>query len=305
MGRPLRMLVSDQKTAYHVISRTALLGLPFDDADKDMFVKILRKYASIYFADVLGFCFMSNHFHLVLQMHPEDYCSDEDIKNRFKMYYGKDLVFPEEKLSYFRKRWSNLSELVGEIKQTFSRNFNRKHSRKGTLWAERYKSVIVENGETLINCLAYVDLNPVRAGMVDVPEKYRWCSMGYHVQQKNKYNLLSLDFGLRDHGYKNDSEKFDDYRRYVYEIGLEIQTKSSGIKEKIVKKEKRRDFKLTKSDRFLYRTRYFTDSGIIGSKEFVKIHFIRFKHMFQSSLEKKPKKIRGFESMYSLRELRD
>jgi REP element-mobilizing transposase RayT len=146
MGRSLRMLVSDQKTAYHVISRTALLGLPFDDADKDMFVKILRKYASIYFADVLGFCFMSNHFHLVLQMHPEDYCSDKDIKNRFKMYYGKDQVFPEEKLSYFRKRWSNLSELVGEIKQTFSRYFNKKHSRKGTLWAERYKSVIVENG---------------------------------------------------------------------------------------------------------------------------------------------------------------
>jgi hypothetical protein len=141
--------------------------------------------------------------------------------------------------------------------------------------------------------------------MVKVPEKYRWCSMGYHVQQNNKFNLLSLDFGLRDHGYKRNCEKFDDYRRYVYEISLELETKGSGIKKKIVKKEKKRGFKLTKSDRLLYRTRYFTDSGIIGSKEFVKINCIRFKHMFQSSREKKPRKIKGFESMYSLRELRE
>jgi hypothetical protein len=57
--------------------------------------------------------------------------------------------------------------------------------------------VIVENGETLINCLAYIDLNPMRAGLVKRPEDYRWNSLGYHVQTGNKDNFLSLDLGPR------------------------------------------------------------------------------------------------------------
>ncbi len=91
MPRPLRMLVSDEKTAYHVISRTALLGLPFDDADNDMFVKILKRYTSIYFSDVLGFCCMGNHFHLVLQMYPEDHCTNQEIKNALK--YIMEMIY--------------------------------------------------------------------------------------------------------------------------------------------------------------------------------------------------------------------
>ncbi len=49
-----------------------------------------------------------------------------------------------------------------------------------------------------MNCLAYIDLNPVWAGIVDVPDAYRWSSLGYHSQTENKNNFLSLDFGLRE-----------------------------------------------------------------------------------------------------------
>jgi len=58
--------------------------------------------------------------------------------------------------------------------------------------------VIVEIGETLINCRADIDLNLVRAGIVEKPENYRWNSIGYHVQTDNQDDLLSLDFGLRE-----------------------------------------------------------------------------------------------------------
>jgi hypothetical protein len=60
--------------------------------------------------------------------------------------------------------------------------------------------VIVENGETLINCLAYIDLNPLRAGLVKRQEDYRWNSIGYHIQTGNKDNFLSMDFGLKEFG---------------------------------------------------------------------------------------------------------
>jgi putative transposase len=59
----------------------------------------------------------------------------------------------------------------------------------------------------LINCLAYIDLNPIRAGLVDRPEDYRWNSLGYHIQTGNKDNFLSLDFGLREFGVLDPEER--------------------------------------------------------------------------------------------------
>ena len=50
----------------------------------------------------------------------------------------------------------------------------------------------------MINCLAYIDLNPLRAGLVERPEDYRWNSLGYHIQTGNKDKFLSLDFGSRN-----------------------------------------------------------------------------------------------------------
>ncbi len=75
------------------------------------------------------------------------------------------------------------------------------------------------------------------------------------------------------------------------------------IDDKILEKERSREFELSRSDRFRYRTRYFTDSGIIGSKEFVSTNYQRFKHLFYSKHEKKPKPIKGLDGVYSLKRL--
>jgi hypothetical protein len=74
------------------------------------------------------------------------------------------------------------------------RYYNKRHHRRGYFWGDRFKSVIVDKGETLVNCLAYIDLNPLRAGIVDRPEDYRWNSLGYHLQTQNKDQFLSTDF---------------------------------------------------------------------------------------------------------------
>ena len=125
---------------------------------------------------------MGNHFHLLVKMIPEFKFTDEDIKERYFQFYGDEGVFAEGRLPYWRQKLSNLSEFIREIKVGFARFYNRRHHRRGYFWGDRFKSVIVENGETLINYLAYIDLNPLRAGLVDRPEEYRWNSLGYHVQ---------------------------------------------------------------------------------------------------------------------------
>jgi putative transposase len=123
-----------------------------------------------------------------------------------------------------RQKLASLSEFVREIKVNFNftRFYNKHHGHKGYFWGDRFKSLIVEQGQTLINCLAYIDLNPVRAGIVERPEDYRWSSLGYHIQTGNKDGLLSTDFGLTEFNVKSGKERVRRYRKYVYAAG-EIQ----------------------------------------------------------------------------------
>ena len=205
-----------------------------------------------------------------------------------------------------RLKLSSLSEFVREIKVGFARYYNRRHNRRGYFWGDRFKSVIVDKGETLINCLAYIDLNPLRAGIVSRPEDYRWNSLGYHVQTNNRDNFLSTDFGLKEFNVKSEKERIKWYRRYVYEAGAinrPEKGKTRVIGDRILEKERKRGFELSRSDRFRYRTRYFTDSGVIGSKEFVSNIYMRFKHHFNSKNEKKPKPVGGLSGVYSLKRL--
>ena len=257
---------------------------------------MIKKLSQVYFAEVLGFCLMGNHFHLLVRMHQDDKYCDKVIRERFKLYYGPKALAGElttVQMLQLRQKWSSLSEYMKEIKQVFSRYYNRRHDRTGFFWSERFKSVIVDQGETLINCLAYIDLNPLRAGLVTKPEEYRWSSIGYHVQRDNKHDFLSLDFGLAEFGVKGPGERLRYYRKFLYEKG----------KVKGLEKERDKDFEIGGVDRFLHRTRYFTDSGIIGSQAFVDRIYREFKDHFSSKHDKKPKIIHGLEGVYSLKRL--
>jgi len=197
---------------------------------------------------------------------------------------------------------------VKDIKQGFTFYYNKKYCRQGFFWGGRFKSLIVEDGPTLVNLLAYVDLNPIRAGIVKRPEEYKWCSLGYHVQTGNKDDLLCVDFGMKEWNEFESGEIVRKYREFVYETGAadggrwsvvggqwEERRGKRGIDQKIVDRERKKKYELTRQDRFLYRSRYFTpvkplrellrsnftgqaDAGIIGSpvKSCFACHFVNF-----------------------------
>ena len=223
-------------------------------------------------------------------------CPDAQYSVHFELfwsYFVRLQIQDEAMIEQFRGKWEELSEYAKEIKQGFSRFYNKRHGRKGFFRSERFKSVIVDNGETLINCLAYIDLNPVRAGIAKRPEGYRWSSLGYHVQARNAGRFLSMDFGLREFGVMNEKERLSHYRGFVYEKGG--ITRQGG--------ERRKGIELKAVERFRYRTRYFTDSGIIGTRDFVERVYRQFKDHFSSKHEKRPKDIRGLEGIFSLKRL--
>ena len=61
------MIISDEKAAYHVMSRTALDGFPMKDVEKDFMLDLIKRFSALYFTEILGFCLMDNHFHLLVK----------------------------------------------------------------------------------------------------------------------------------------------------------------------------------------------------------------------------------------------
>jgi REP element-mobilizing transposase RayT len=306
MPRTARMVIPDQPAVYHVMSRTALDKFPIGSVEKDYLLKLFKRFSKLYFTEILGFCLMGNHFHLLVKMVPDDGFSDDDIEKRLKLFYGKDYQMPDGQIPLLRIKLASLSEFVRDIKVTFARYYNRRYNRRGYFWGDRFKSVIVDRGETLVNCLAYIDLNPLRAGIVKQPEKYRWNSIGYHLQTGNKDHFLSTDFGLKEFNVRSEKERIRRYRRYLYEAGA-IDRPDKGrakvIDPRLLAKQKNKEFEVTIASRLRYRTRYFTDSGIIGSKAFVSSHYQRFQHLFTSKYRKIPKPVKGLCGIYSLKRL--
>ena len=306
MARIPRLLVKGEDTIYHIISRTALPGYVLGDVERDYLLGLIKSLSGIFFVDVFGFSIMGNHFHLLIKMNASEGYASEEVKRKLALFRNCDEeLIAGSQLPFFRDKFSNLSEFLKELKQRFSRYYNKLHERRGYFWGDRFKSVIVENGDTLINCLAYIDLNPIRAGLASIPEDYRWCSMGYHAQDGNNDGFLSTDFGLSSYGEMTEVERLTDYREFLYEKGAIETSKGLTIDDSIIKKERDKDYKLTIVDRLRFKTRFFTDSGIIGTRGFVSRYYEMFKCCFNTTGRKEPKKISGLDGIYSLKRLVD
>lgn len=306
MPRVPRMVRTDpgHSSLYHIISRTALDGLPFKNAEKDELVRVIKRFSLVFAVDVHGYAIMGNHFHLLVEMHPASSLSDDEVRRRYRLLYSKSEMFPEGLLEHYRERFSSLSSYVKEIKQRFSCHYNKRHNRRGTLWGERFKSVLVEHGHTMMNCLAYIDLNPVRAGIVKKPEDYRWSSIGYHLRTENRDGFLSEDFGLAD--FENETlkdERLREYRDFLYHAGAISKEGKAKISDAVLREAKRDDFYVSRAKRFRLRTRYFTDSGAIGTKAFVEGVFLQFKDRYDWKRVRIPKRVGGVEGVYSLKRL--
>ena len=299
MPRIARLTDPENPTIYHLMSRTALDGFPMGAVEKDHLLSLIKKYSNLYFTEILGFAILDNHFHIVVKMNTSSYPSDKELMQRLKNFYRDTQTFVDSQLPFLRTKFSDISNFMKDIKQNFTRFYNKRHNRNGFFWGGRFKSLIVEHGETLVNLLAYVDLNPIRAGIVKKPESYRWSSMGYHSQKGNKDNWLSLDFGIHENISKK--ECYRKYRAFVYEMGG--LGEKGVIQKSLIEKEKKRGYKYSQKDYFCMKTRWFTDSGVIGSKAFIQMNADKFKAFFNSRHNKKPNPISGLNGIFSIKRL--
>jgi REP element-mobilizing transposase RayT len=220
--------------------------------------------------------------------------------------------------SRYTRRMHDLSEFMKSLLERFTKWFNRAHSRTGTLWEDRFKSVIVESGTAARTMSAYIDLNPVRAGMVADPAEYRWSSYGEAVGGGAKGNGKKAREGLVrayfcDQGVGFEAEQWREVSRlYRRLMGLALGRKSGRAKVNPQRKSQVRskttpsameaqeadengtalsDLKLAAMLRC--RVRYFTDGAVIGSKAFVNEVFAAARERFTEKRKDGARRMKG------------
>jgi REP element-mobilizing transposase RayT len=186
-----------QAGVFHVTNRFLDRVAHFaEENTKDHFLKIMRAYEDLLGVEVLTFCLMSNHFHLLVRVphRPAGFDVPLDVMlARMERAVGDEaMALVRTQLDLWTRsgldsaieewrqrqiaRMFNLSEFVRRVKLRFTRWHNRKQARRGTIWEDKFGSVVVEEEERALRTMAaYIDLNPVRAGIVADPAEYRWC----------------------------------------------------------------------------------------------------------------------------------
>jgi len=138
MSRPPRFTYPG--ALHHVTLRCNNREFLFTPDSQAAFLGTVQEMRATFPLSLFSYCVMTNHVHLVFQVRRED----------------------------------TLSRSMHWLSTTFVRRFNRRHGRKGHLWEGRFRSTVIERHSYFFRCMAYVDLNPVRAGIVATPDAYAW-----------------------------------------------------------------------------------------------------------------------------------
>jgi REP element-mobilizing transposase RayT len=343
-GKRRRFIFEDRTCCYHAMSRVTGGEMLFGDIEKEAFRKIMRRMERFSGVEVLTYAVMGNHFHLLLRiperaqvlrkfavenraereerllehlkaLYSRAYLKQLKAELKFMKEQGMDELY-EETIQGFLDRMGSLKHFMKELKERFSRWFNKRHGRRGTLWQERYRSVLVEDGEALRTMAAYIDLNPVRAGLVDDPKDYRWCGYAEALGgSKRARRGLCLALGIRVADWRADEGAT--YRRLLLGSGMEEsdETKEQkarqgrrsrrGMSRAEALAELREGKKLGKAALLRCRVRYFTDGLVLGSRGFVESAFSAKRSWFGP---KRKTGARGLPvedgSLFSLRDLK-
>jgi len=279
MARLRRLKIKGSDAYYHVMSRTVGQEFLLRNNEKDKFVEILEDLSNLFFVKVIGFSVMSNHFHLLIKMESVQHFDNEIITNRMRDYYNREFILSNAEIYKLKEKLGDISEYMKLLKQKFALWYNKQNNRKGHFWSDRFKSVLIENGESLLNCLAYIDLNSVRADITTYPEDYKWSSISYRIKNYDQIFFLSMD-GISDISKANSIKGYLDYLYFTGDI-QNFSPNSRMIKEKI-------DSYSIQPGIFRSKANIFSNSIVLGSYSFVQDSYEKFG---ESILIKKSKRI--------------
>ncbi len=305
---------------YHTMSRVVDRQFILNDGEKERFRRLLRRVEAFSGVDVLTFACLDNHFHALLRVPEWQEIDDAEWVRRIKALYTKpqalDIIDHFTRLrnqghetaalryrQNFTDRMYDLGEFMKTLKQRLTQSYNRRHGRKGTLWEERYKSILVQGSANALSTMAaYIDLNPVRAHLVEDPDEYRYSGYGEAVggSRQARRGLRQVMRSLDQAGAW--SSVHDAYRTLVYTEGQERGVGETGgptkpgFRAEQVEAVLKADGKLTMPQALHCRVRYFSDGLVLGSRAYVDDIFHRHRQHFSTKRQTGARPMRMVDS---------
>ena len=204
---------------YHVISRTVrgafLLGQGQEDR-KQWIEDRLEELSRVFAIEIAGFAVLDNHLHILVRLCPEaaSAWTDEEVLRRWAAVFpprGPDRspleniqAWLDEKLkdanfvARSRQRLGDLGWFMKCLKEPLARRANREDNCRGAFWQGRYKSIAILDDEALLATCAYIDINPVAAGIASVPEASPYTSVHSRVEHCREQGRLDDLQAARD-----------------------------------------------------------------------------------------------------------
>lgn len=217
MPAPRYRQVSIETTPYyHCISRCVrraflcgsdpLTGFNFEHR-RGWIVKRIKRVCSVFAVDLCAYAVMSNHYHIVVKINPSQLAgwSDEEVARRWlRLFSGPQLIhqylagtelstvqFEQvlKLIALWRERLVDLSWFMRCINEPIARMANREDACTGSFWEGRFKSQALLDERALLACMAYVDLNPIRAAMATTPEESEYTSVKERIEYPDDRSL--------------------------------------------------------------------------------------------------------------------
>lgn len=263
----------------------------FDDTAREVLRAMIWKVAEFCGVEVITYAIMPNHFHVLIRVPIRTPISDEELLKRYKLLHPKPSPFLPARIEVIADSlkqnsaeggaWrqkqlalmNNVSAYMRLLKQRFSIWFNKNHDYFGTLWAERFKSVLVQyDRNTLRTIAAYIDLNAVRKGLVQDPKDYRFCGYAEALagSKRARYGLAIIC------PHKSWRQILADYRTILYSIGAAPRERDHIIPPQEFETVMAADGHLSLPELLRHSWRYFTDATVLGSQAFVSEQRARF-----------------------------
>jgi len=315
---------------YHIVSRIVDRRMLLDSKEKERLRQVIHAVAGFAGTPVLTFALLDNHFHILLHVPQRRDVSDEEWLERLGFLYTPSEVArlaealqqcrtagqteqAEALKAEYTYRMYDLSEFMKTLKQRFTQSYNHRHGRKGTLWEERFKSLLLQGrgGRALATVAAYIDLNAVRAGIVNDPKDYRFCGYGEAVAG-NTAARAGLCEVLSTFGVSLAWEQAaGQYRQFLYQAGQVHQgpdgvpSRRPGFDAKAVATVLEAGGELPLPELLRCRIRYFSDGVILGSQVYVEDVFERYRSRFSALRKTGARPTRGgLPELFTVRRLR-
>jgi len=288
--------------------------------EAEYFVELMKKLSVFHGMGIVTWTLMSNHFHVLVREPARrvERIGDEELARRIGALNGeragKDLARRLKRLrereregvdeagdgaaqggaaqadeikAKYLARMGDVSQFMKELKGRFAQWYNRRHGRYGVLWADRFKSVLVENRPRALRTMAgYIDLNCVRAKLVDDPAAYRYSGYGEAsagggevamAAQRGLAEALGVDAeAAGSPGEKRTLRRaMRDYRQFLFVEGEEVRAGDNstrgkaGLSAEAVKEVLGREGHVGARQLVRLRVRHFHAGLVLGSRRFV------------------------------------